>query len=161
MPTTAALEAQIAELRGQVEALQNEARAAAEQARRVINPADPFVEQAAANKREREAKEAWRRKAGYTAAPGPQLSIAEQTEEYQRAVTAALRAEREQKEALRAQLVANAKRRAELIEAGEPQPDQFARAAASAQRQREIELDRVTRVEPTVEDGLANTRGIR
>lgn len=146
MPTNVQLETQVAELRSQVEALTNEATAAREAARQVVNPVSPYAAAAAANKRERDAHDAWKRKMGYGVPASPQVQLENSGDAYERQVAAALKAERDQKAAGEALRRKNAARRAALVESGEyAETDQFQRAQSSAARQREIEAERLAR----------------
>jgi hypothetical protein len=61
-----------------------------------------------ATAREKAAHEAWKRSRGYGPAPTPQLTIAEQAEEYRRHVAHALKAEADQKAAWQHQNAENA-----------------------------------------------------
>ena len=135
MTTVAQLEAQVSELNNRVEALTLEAASAREAARAVINPMDPYAASAAANAREREAHQAWKRKMGYGQRPALNLSLETSGEEYERQVAAALKAERDQKAAWQQRTRDNAARR---TAAGIVEPDAMARAAADAARQREM-----------------------
>jgi hypothetical protein len=148
MPTNIQLEAQVAELKNRVDGLTRAAAEARDQARSVTQPVGMHGD-GAAIKAEHDAHEAWKRSRGYHAQALPQVTLEDQTDEYQRQVASALKAERDQKEALQARNRQNALRRAE---AGTQEPDSFARAASSAARQREIEMERRMRVAPIVVD---------
>jgi len=155
--TVAQLEAQVSELNNRVEALTRDAASAREAARAVVNPMDPYAS-AAANAREREAHDAWKRKMGYGPPPAIKLSLEASGYEYERQVAAALQAEREQKAALQQRARDNAARRAA---AGIVEPDAMARAASGVARQREIEMARRNRTAPVVGEPLAAAGGLR
>jgi len=130
----------IQELRNQVEALKREAHEAHEAARDVVKPIGMYGD-AQATKREHDAHEAWKRKMGYGEQPSISVTL-ETGDEYQQAVTHALRAEAAQKEFLEQRARDNATHRAA---AGVVEPDQFQRAQSSAARQRAVEAERLSR----------------
>jgi hypothetical protein len=152
------LEAEIADLRNLVAALTHDAAVAREQARDVVRPLDPYAESAARVKAEKQQHEAWKQSRGYGAATGPQVTLEDAGDEYERRVASALQAERDQKAAWQQRARDNAARRAA---AGVVEPDAMARAASGAARQREIEIARRTRVAPIVEEALAPVGDLR
>ena len=137
-PTTAQLTAEVAELKARVEALTRAAAERTRQEREITKPVGIHGDGAAA-KAEADAHAAWKRSRGYGPQATPQTTLEDQTDEYQRAVAAALKAERDQKTAIEDRARINAARHAE---AGTPELDAFQRAASSSQRQREVERSR-------------------
>ena len=147
MPTNAELAAQVAELTDQVATLTRRAERAREaQSALARGGQDSMSGNAEANAREAAVHQAWKDRMGYSAKPVAQISL-EANDEYQQQVAAALKAEAAQKEFLQNRARESAARRAA---SGTPEPDAMQRAASSAQRQRDIERERKTRLAPII-----------